>query len=230
MNQSTEETDNEKDQFYQRARSWTYDSYHSHSVWLRRSIIALCTMAILLILSLALNLFLFPLKQKVPYLYAFNNATGEITKLGELEPTKLQGNWAMTRYFLTQYVINRESYNAENLEYPYQVTWAMSSDEVRKSYNAQVKSDRATSPIKLYGKGKYVTVDIKSISKLNESTTEVRFQKTLHDKATNLESVSHKAAIIKWKYTTPETTQRMLDQDPLGFKVTYYEVTQVNTD
>lgn len=227
---ATQRTSHEENTFYEQAKAWTYDSYYSHSVWLKRALVALCLVTLLLFMSLMLNLWLFPLKQRVPYLYTFNQATGEITKLGELESTKLTENWAMTRYFLTQYVINRESYNADNLEHPYQVTWAMSSDEIRKSYHAEVRTDYAHSPYKLYGKNQYTTVEVKSISRLNDTTAEVRFDKTLHDKATNAESIVQKTAIIKWKYDVPETTQRMLDQDPLGFKITYYEVTQVNTN
>lgn len=231
---SLEKNKNEFDEslkpFYEVARKWAYDANHSHTVWLKRSLLALGVLSLLLFMSLLLNVFLFPLKQKVPYLYAFNNATGEVTRLGELESTKLTENWAMTRYFLTQYVLNREGYNSDNLDYPYQVAWSMSDDPIRKTYASEVRTDNPQSPYMLYGKDKYIRVDVKSISKLNDNTAEIRFEKTLLDKATQTGSTSHRVAIIKWSYKKPETTQRMLDQDPLGFKVTYYEVTQINTD
>jgi type IV secretory pathway component VirB8 len=58
----------------------------------------------------------------------------------------------------------------------------------------------------------------------------VKFEKTLHDRATHSEQIIQKEAIIRWEYQTAETTQKMLERDPLGFKVTYYQVSQVNVD
>ena len=71
-------------EYYQKASDWAYDMYQSQTVWLRRSLGALIVVVTLLGLSLCFNLYMFPLKEKVPYLYAFDHATGEITKVGEL--------------------------------------------------------------------------------------------------------------------------------------------------
>ena len=58
---------------------------------------------ILLGMSLLANLVLIPLKENVPYLYAFDHVSGEITKVGKLEKTVLSGNWPLTRYLLIHY-------------------------------------------------------------------------------------------------------------------------------
>ncbi|TLY48699.1 MAG: hypothetical protein E6K54_01525 [Gammaproteobacteria bacterium] len=124
---------NNSDAFYQSAADWRYDVYHSQAVWLRYSLIGNLGLLFSLLLALIMLVCLIPLKEKIPYLYAFNNATGEITKLGELEPTHLTANWQMTRYFLIHYVINRESYDSDNLEVPYQLAWAQSDVMIRNS-------------------------------------------------------------------------------------------------
>ena len=95
---------------------------------------------LLLTLSLLSTFHLFPLKEKVPYLYAFDHATGEITKIGTLEPTTLSANWELSRYLLIHYVINYESYDYDNIDVPYQMVWAQSADNVKKQYEEQVKS------------------------------------------------------------------------------------------
>ncbi len=214
------------------SQEWVYEIYQSKSLWLNRSLLAILVLSFLLFLSIMSNIILLPLKRDVPFLYAFNNATGEITKLGELEPSKVSSNWELTRYFIIQYVTDRESYDFYNIDRPYQIVWAMSDEAsmVRKSYEDQVNSSSQTSPYKIYGKDKYITVQVLSINKLNDDTAEIRFQKTLHDRTSGDNQVANQEAIIKWKYSTPKATQKFLDRDPLGFSVTYYQVSQVTLD
>jgi type IV secretion system protein VirB8 len=215
--------------FYQAASDWTYDMYQSQTVWLRRCLVGWVILLVLLGVSLSANLCLVPLKEKVPYLYAFDHATGEVTAVGSLDHTALSSNWEVSRYFLIHYVIQAESYDFDNIEQPYQMVWAQSSDHVRQQYESLVKSGNTDSPYRLYGKDRYVTVHVTSVNRLNENTVDVKFEKTLHDRAANSAQVIQKEAIIKWEYASTETTQKMLDRDPLGFKVTYYQVSQVST-
>lgn len=216
--------------YYKASQNWAYDMYQSQTMWLRRALIGLISLGILLFTSLLANLFLFPLKEKVPYLYAFDHSTGEVTKVGTLEPTTLSTNWALTRYLLIHYVINYESYNADNLLIPYQQVWAQSDDQIKKQYEVLVSSDNSSSPYRLYGKDKYITVRVISINRLNDNTVDIKFSKTLHDRLASTEQITHKEAIIKWEFSKAETTQKKLDRDPLGFKVTYYQVSQVNIE
>ena len=216
--------------FYQSSSDWVYDMFQSQTVWLRRVLTALFTVLVLLGLSLVANLSLIPLKEKVPYLYAFDHATGEVTKVGELEKTQISTNWALSRYFLIHYVINYESYNSDNIDYPYQIVWAQSNDEVRKQFDSQVTSTNPNSPYKQFGKDKFITVNVISVNRLNENTADIKFEKKLHDRASNIDQVTHKEAIVKWQFADAEATQKMLDRDPLGFKVTYYQASQVTLD
>lgn len=220
----------QKDTYYKQAGDWTYDIYHSHSVWLKRALVGLGLMIFLLILSLSANLILFPLKEKVPYLYAFDHATGEITKIGDLESNKLSANWELSRYCLIHYVINRESFDIDNVDVPYQLTWSQSNDNVKKEYEDIVKSNNKQSPYQTYGKDKFVTVHVISVNQLNENTVDVKFEKKITDRTGGGEQIIPKEAIVKWEFSKANTTQKMLDRDPLGFKVIYYQVAQVNLE
>ena len=215
-------------EFYRASSDWAYDVYHSQRLWLRRSLFALLLMAIFLLISMITTLFLLPLKEKVPYLYAFDHATGEITKIGQLEPTTLSSNWSLSRYLLIHYVMNYESYDFDHLELPYQLVYAQSADEVQKQYENVVKSTNSKSPYKMYGRDKYITVKVISVNRLNDNTADIKFEKILHDRATASQHIIAKEAIVKWSFSQAETTQKMLDRDPLGFKVTYYQVSNVN--
>lgn len=216
--------------FYQTSSDWAYDMYQSQTIWLRRCLFGLVILSLLLTCSVLENLFIFPLKEKVPYLYAFDHATGEITKVGTLEPTALSANWELSRYLLIRYVVQAESYDIDNVDQPYQMVWAQSADNVRKSYEQAVQSGNPNSPYRLYGKDKFITARVLSINRLNENTVDIKFEKTLHDRTSNSDQVIQKEAIVKWEFSQADATQAMLDRDPLGFKVTYYQVTQVNLD
>ncbi len=216
--------------YYEEACDWRYQMYHNQSVWLNRSLLVVASLSVLLFLSLIANLFLFPLKQNVPFLYTVNETTGEITQLGQLNPNKLNQNDLMTRFLLIRYVTNRESYDADNLEQPYQIAWAMSDSAIATEYSDEVRTDNKSSPFALYGKNKYITVHVLSISTLNDQTNAVRFEQTLHDRNSGTEQTVQKESIVKWRYTEPETTEKALDRDPLGFKVTYYRSTQLSLD
>ena len=215
---------------HKEAREWAYDRYYAQSVWLRRSFLGLITVTVLLGMSLTANLLMIPLKENVPYLYAFDHATGEVTKIGTLEPTTLSGNWELSRYLLVHYVMNYEGYDYDNLNVPYQLVWAQSADHVRSQYQSLMNSDNQQSPYKRFGKDGYVTVRVVSVNRLNENTVDVKFEKSLRDRSAQSEQIIQKEAIIRWEYQTAETSQKMLERDPLGFKVTYYQVSQVNVD
>lgn len=219
-----------KESFYKASSDWSYDIYQSQRVWLRRALLSIFVLCVFLAASLSSTLILIPLKEKVPYLYAFDHATGEVTKIGTLERTTLSDDWQLTRTFLEHYVINYESYDSDNLEVPYQQVWAQSSPHVQEEYNDEVNSDNTNSPYKLFGKDKYVTAHVLSINKLNDSTVDIRFQQTIHDRLTSMTNVIEKEAIIKWNYDDAETSQKMLDRDPLGFKVNYYKATKINSN
>ncbi len=210
------------------SEAWLYDMYLNASVWLKRCLVVIVVLSVALILSLIANLNLAPLKEKVPYLYSFDHATGEVTKLGRLEASTMTADWAMTRYFLITYTLNRESYDYYNIDHPYQIAWAMSDYNVQTQYEGDVNSSSASSPYKMYGKDKYITVVVKSVSQLNANTASVKFEKILHDRNSSAQSVVEREAIVKWKYVNPDTTQKMLDRDPLGFKMVYYQTSQVN--
>ncbi|WP_218813802.1 virB8 family protein [Rickettsiella endosymbiont of Dermanyssus gallinae] len=217
-----------KQAYYQTATDWRYDIYQNKSVWLRYSLIGNAGLLLTLLLALLTLVCLVPLKQKVPYLYTFNHATGEITKLGELEPTHLTANWQLTRYFLIHYVMNRENYDRDDLERPYQLAWAQSSPTIRQQYDAEVDSNAPTSPYQKHGKDKTIRVSKVWPSRLNDHTAVIRFEKQLRDKRTNTQQIAYEQAIVKWQYQSVKATQTQLDRNPLGFTVTYYQVTPVS--
>src|SRR5687767_6400060 len=91
----TSDIKDENNDYYQTMADWRYDKYESQTLWLNRSLIALAIIIIALLISLITNLMLFPLKEKVPFLYAVNETTGELTQIGQFQPEKFENNWLM---------------------------------------------------------------------------------------------------------------------------------------
>lgn len=214
--------------YFKDASQWRYQMYESQKIWLSRALLGCMILAVLLGISLASNVLLFPLKKTVPFLYTVNETTGELTALGAIENNHYAADNLMTRFLLIRYVVNREAYDADNLDEPYQVAWAMSSPSLAETYAETVRTDDPKSPYALYGKRKYITVHVLSVHLLNKDTAMVRFEQTIHDRTSDHTDTFQKEAIIRWQYTQPSTTLKMLDRDPLGFKVIYYQTTQVN--
>lgn len=77
----------------------------------------------------------------------------------------------------------------DNIDQPYQMVWAQSSDHVQAQYDAIVKSNNPSSPYHLYANNKYITVKVISVNRLNENTVDIKFEKTLHDRAANTDQV-----------------------------------------
>lgn len=206
---------------------WRYQQFESTRLRLRWSLVLNSVLFGLLGLSLALLFILLPLKQTVPYVISLNESTGEMSQVGELTPASIENKKLLTRYFILRYIQNRESYHADSLDRPYQIAYAMSAPNVAEMYAKEVNTQNNDSPFQRYGKDKFVTVAVKSVAWLNGNTAEVHFEKILHehlnDKVTHMPMV----AILKWDYQPQKTTLKILDRNPLGFKVIYYQPTPV---
>jgi len=209
------------------ASEWRYQCFDSLRLRLRWAFLLNGCLLILLGLSLCLLICLFPLKQTLPFVISLNETTGEMTQLGELNPTSFDNHWAVTRFFILRYLQNRESYHADNLERPYQIAYAMSDKVLAEQYALESSTQNPNSPSQRYRQEKYVTVTVQSIAKLNDNTAEVHFEKVLQDKITGTQGRMPMVAIVKWEYRTQKVTQKMLDRNPMGFTVTYYHPTPV---
>lgn len=206
---------------------WRYQCFDSVRLRLRWAWMVNGCLLILLGLSLGILFCLFPLKQTLPFVISLNETTGEITPLGELNPTSFDNQWTLTRFFILRYLQNRESYHADNLERPYQIAYAMSDSVLAEQYALEANTQNPNSPSQRYKQDKFVTVSVQSVAKLNDNTAEVHFEKILHDKITGSEGRMPMVAIVKWEYRAQKVTQKMLDRNPLGFTLTYYHPTPV---
>lgn len=185
-------------------------------------------------LSVALML-LTPLKEKIPYLIRVDSSTGIVENLAstDLENAKFSQTEteALDRYFLSKYVLAHESYNYPLREINYHRVAYMSTPSVEQAYLDRMVSTNENSPINTLGRTRQIVVQIQSISfpesAGGDKVAYVRFIKyTLNESNGEKGPVSHELATINYKRVDSALSTEQRAENPLGYAVTSYSVTQ----
>jgi type IV secretion system protein VirB8 len=184
-------------------------------------IVAAAASAIALLLAIAL-IVLLPLKTVVPYTLLVDRQTGYVEELAPLDEAVVSADTALTRSFLAQYVIARESYDAANLQRDYRKVALWSEGDARQRYLAAMNGSNPSSPVAQLANGSTLRTEIKSVSSLSSDSALVRFVTQRSDRGGQAQAPEHWAAIIKYRFSGAgmSADDRLLN--PLGFQVTRY--------
>jgi type IV secretion system protein VirB8 len=214
--------------YYQAAKSWYQEHYETTVITKYRYQLMTILLSLLLTLSLIAITVMMPLKQYVYRLLSIDHQTGEVTELKHLDGETFSENWVVTRYFLNQYVINRESYHFDDIRRSFNQVLALSNTEIGSQYRQSVIVDNPNGAINTLKNNYYKTVNVISINQLNDKTALVRFDVSTHANAnTNDVKTESFQAVVKWDYTDVAMSLSDRDLNPLGFNVTYYQVSPV---
>jgi len=213
--------------YFVEAKSWFEEKYEAVEVSRNQYRLLFFCLFVLLALSMTGYIILLPLKQTIYRVIAVNNTTGEIETLQDTNPKQFETNWPVTRYFINQYVINRESYNSDDIIYPYNLALSFTAPELAEQYKKHMHDTDPMSPINVLGKDNFRTVNVLSISKLSDSAALVRFDTVTKNKVSGSVKTEAWNVVIKWRYALLTETTPQRDKNPLGFQVTYYQVNSV---
>ena len=210
------------DQYYASAESWSEDrvraEYRSRRIaWIIAGVAAL----IALLEALAL-VALVPLKREVPYTLMVDRETGYVQALHPLDAEKLTADAALTRSFLVQYVIARESFAADTVQSNYRKVGLWSADTARDQYVSAMRSGNPASPLAALPRNGTVDVEVRSISSLNENTAFVRFTTTQNAAGGQQQLTQNWVATINFRYSNAEMSAADRLVNPLGFQVVRY--------
>jgi len=184
-------------------------------------IVAAIAGAIAVLLAIAL-VFMLPLKTVVPYTLLVDRQTGYVEELAPLDEASVGPDTALTRSFLAQYVIARESYDVANLQRDYRKVALWSEGEARQRYVALMNSANPASPLSQLGSGTTIRTEIKSVSSLSSDSALVRFITIRTDRGGREQAPEHWAAIINFRFSGAEMSADDRLLNPLGFQVTRY--------
>lgn len=163
-----------------------------------------------------------PIKTVEPYTLLVDRQTGYVEALKPLERQLVAPDAALTRSFLVQYVIARESFDRQNLRTDYRKTALWSGPGIRGPYVASMQGSNPASPLAVLPRNARIEVEIKSVSSLGPSTSLVRFRTRRSDIADNGNTLRDWAAVIgfRWSGEAMSVEDRLIN--PLGFQVIRY--------
>jgi type IV secretion system protein VirB8 len=177
--------------------------------------------ALALLLALALVLLL-PLKTTAPYTLLVDRQTGHVEALAPLERDMVAPDAALTRSFLVQYVIARESFDIDSLQDDYRKVALWSTGDARARYLASMQANNPASPLAYLPRRAVVQVEIASVSSLAANRSLVRFTTTRTDPGGQQQPPQHWAAVVSYRFSGAEMSEADRLLNPLGFQVTRY--------
>lgn len=177
--------------------------------------------AIALLEAIALVL-LVPLKKTEPYTLMVDRQTGFVQAIDPLSVERISPDSALTRSFLAQYVVARESFAIDRAQSDYRKVALWSAGGARDQYMRAMQPDSATSPFNTLPRRAVVDVEIRSVTSLSADTALIRFTTRRSDGGAPAQSERHYAATVTWRFRAAEMTADDRLLNPLGFQVTRY--------
>ena len=183
-----------------------------------------CAVAVIILLAIALAC-LAPLKTAVPYVIRVDNSTGYTDIVKSISDENSSYDEVMTKYWLSQYVINYESYDWLTVQTLYDNIKLMSTGDVFGEYRTKMLAEN--SPLNLLKDNYKLKTKIKSVTFLNKDTAQIRFTKMVLNKQGELSKEfvpTDWVAVAAFDFTHAIKTEGERLLNPLGFNVLSYRV------
>lgn len=212
----------ELEQYYIEAESWSADRQRSVDRSRRIAWIVAGFAGVIALVEAFTLFLLIPLKREVPYTLLVDRHTGYVEALEPLEQDRITADSALTRSFLVQYVIARESFDIDTLQENYRKVGLMSAGEARQRYLSQMQSGTPGNPLATLPRRATVDVRISSVSSLSPDTAMVRFDTIQTDPGGQPQLAQTWATIIRYQYSDAEMSAADRLVNPMGFQVVRY--------
>jgi type IV secretion system protein VirB8 len=211
-----------KVEYFNRAESWALDSCKTADRSRRVAWTVAGAAAGVAMLEAAAIAMMMPLKTVQPITLLVDRQTGFVQALDPVHPRPVAADEALTQSFLAQYVAAREGFDRATVSADYRRVGLWSAGPARSSYLAEMPASNPGSPLRRYPAGAVVSVRVKSVSKLNESTALVRFDTVRQDRNGPTETAQPWVATVRYRFT--DAPMQMEDRlvNPLGFQVVGY--------
>jgi len=215
--------------YFAEAASWDHDRLIAANRLKKLAWTVAGVASALAITGVAAVAMLTPLKTVAPYVITVDRATGasEITS-GMTGDRQVSYSEAVTKYFLADYVRNREGWIPQARQEFFDGVLAMSSRDEQARWTAFYSKDNPKSPQAVFTDLDTVFVAIKSVTFVSMNVAQVRFTKTLQRGTSTTDTPA--IATITYDTTDTPTTEQQRFKNPLGLEVQSYradlEVTQ----
>ena len=210
------------EEYYREAETWAEDRNDRLDRSNRTAWIVACVAATIALLEVIALIVLLPLKTVEPYTLLVDRQTGYVQALSPMRREIVAPDAALTRSFLVQYVIARESYSFDSLQSDYRKVALWSAGEARERYVRTMQADNPASPLATLPRRAVIQTEIRSVSSLSANTALVRFTTRRSDPGAGEQVPQYWAAVVSYRFTGAEMTAADRLINPLGFQVTRY--------
>ena len=170
------------------------------------------------------------LKQEAPPPVVFwaDKETGHVEVMTVIRDSPVTYGEVTDRFFLNQYVLNRESYDYDTLRTLYHTTGLLSSGDEQHEYQKlfegqEARDKKLTNQARILTKVKSITVN-PIAPEATIGTATVRFTTQLVHKNGGPENPQHMIATVGYRYVRAPISEEDRRVNPYGFQVTSYRV------
>ena len=165
-----------------------------------------------------------PLKEAVPFVQRVNDTTGAVDIITTVKNKQMHFDEAVNKYWLSQYVRYRESYDWDMIQATYDATTLMSAPAVKSEFTAFYNQPNA--PHKVLKQNFKIVPKVTNVTFIGD-LAQVRFTKqTLPSAGQSTDPIPPQKMIatIAFKFTSTPMSEEDRTINPLGFEVTSYRV------
>jgi type IV secretion system protein VirB8 len=213
----------EKAELQRNALDWQRNDLQRAKRSVRLAWTIACVASLLCVVSVGAVAALAPLKRVEPFVIQVDRTSGQTTIVPALHGADpMTYDISVKRYFLSQYVKDREGWIplAEN-ELIHAVL-LMSGDEEKQRFTDFFSRANPASPQIYFKDTPMVSVDIRSISFINDNVAEIHYARTIYSHG-GQPMVSNYVATITYTITNRPQLERDLNVNPIGFTVSNYQ-------
>lgn len=207
--------------YFAEAESWDRDRFVVAARSRRLAWIVAGVATTLAVVSVGSVMALSPLKTVVPYVVTVDRSTGATDVTQELRGDKaITYDEAVRKYFLADYVRNREGWIPQAREEFFRKVLALSNREEQTRWTTFYRKDNSDSPQNQFTANDAVFVAIRSVAFISPTVAQVRFVKRLERDQQAIETPA--IATITFDVLSKPETESGRYANPLGFQVRSY--------
>ncbi|WP_342260028.1 virB8 family protein [Candidatus Tisiphia endosymbiont of Metellina segmentata] len=212
--------------FVKATRNW-YEERSDRLIVQRNILLVLSILLIILIMaSIAAVTIVVNSREFSPFVIQIDDSTGMATIVNPISSEILNGDEALSRYFIKKYLIARETYNPVDFDTEARKSVRLlSSSPVYYNYLGYIQN-KDVNPVLIYGQNNTTFLVIKSWSGVEKNKYMVRFS---INETTGNKTVFNKIAVVSYAYIPMELTDADRDINPVGFQVNDYRVDDDNS-
>lgn len=213
---------NELRRYFQEARRWDQDRLASALRSRRLAWGVAGGTGVLAAAAVSAVAVLTPLKTVEPFVVRVDRATGMVDVMRGLsdEDAPVRYEEAVSKYFLAQYVRNREGYLDPAAADAFRFVALLSAPAEQRRWAELYRGSNPDSPQNLYGPDGEAVVAVRAISFIGDDVANVRFRRTVRRAQQTLET--DWIATVAFTYTRAPMRETDRLSNPLGFQVVSY--------